>query len=194
MHAFDARRLVSVGASAGLFAALAAIALTTTLTARLLPPLDLGAPPISLVITPPPPQPAPPSPPRQPAQDAVIVAPAPPLATTTNTAVVDAVPTVVAASVPPTVQNPRWLRRPQDLERYYPRRAREMGRQGEVVLACLVSVEGALGCAVESETPAGWGFGEAALNIAADHRMAPATHDGRAVEARYRMVVPFRLR
>jgi protein TonB len=53
---------------------------------------------------------------------------------------------------------------------------------------------GALDCAVVSETPAGWGFGAAAVAIARDHRMAPATQDGRPVEGRYRMAVPFRLR
>jgi hypothetical protein len=44
-----------------------------------------------------------------------------------------------------------------------------------------------------SETPRGWGFGEAALAIAADHRMAPATRNGAPVEGRYTMRVPFEL-
>lgn len=193
MHAVDTRRLVSLGASVGLFGALALIALTTTLTARLLPPLDLGPPPIMTLVEQPPPPPPLLAPPREPAPDTAIVAEAPPQEVTVP-ATPAAIPTAVASTGPPMVLNPRWLRRPQDLGRYYPRRALEMGRQGEVVLDCLVNTAGALACAVESETPTGWGFGEAALNIAGDHRMAPATQEGRAVEARYRMVVPFRLR
>jgi protein TonB len=182
-----------LGASAGLLGALALAALTTGLTVRLLPPIDSGPPPITTLIEPPPASTASPAPPREIAPDAVIVADAPPLDVAAPE-MPSVIPSAAAPIGPPTIANPRWLRRPTDLGRYYPRRAREMGHQGEVVLACLVSAEGALACTVESESPAGWGFAAAALDIAADHRMAPATQDGRAIEARYRMVVPFQLR
>jgi hypothetical protein len=47
---------------------------------------------------------------------------------------------------------------------------------------------------VVSETPANWGFGEAALRISGDYQMVPATRGGVPVEARHRMVVPFQIR
>ncbi|MGE3249447.1 MAG: energy transducer TonB [Hyphomonadaceae bacterium] len=93
----------------------------------------------------------------------------------------------------PVITRPDWIERPANLAGYYPRRALELGREGVVELDCLVGLDGRLGCAIASETPAGQGFGAAALRIAQDHRMVPATRDGVAVEARYRMRVPFAL-
>lgn len=95
---------------------------------------------------------------------------------------------------PAEITNPRWLQRPRDLGAYYPRRAEARGVTGQVVLDCLVSTIGRLDCNVVSETPRSWGFGEAALAISRDHRMAPATEDGVAVQGRYRMRVPFEVR
>ena len=94
---------------------------------------------------------------------------------------------------PAEVTDPRWTRRPRDLSRFYPARARSAGIEGEVVLDCAVSAQGALNCAVARETPAGWGFGEAAQRIAREHRMVPASRAGQPVEARYRMRLPFQL-
>lgn len=92
------------------------------------------------------------------------------------------------------ITNPRWLRQPRDLARYYPARALARGETGSVLLNCRVDVGGALHCSVVSETPEGWGFGDAALRIAQDYRMVPAMRDGVAVEGRYRMRVPFEMR
>jgi protein TonB len=98
----------------------------------------------------------------------------------------------VTTSVGPAeITNPRWLQRPRDLGIYYPRRAEERGVTGEVVLNCLVSTTGGLDCDVVSETPANWGFAQAALRISRDHRMVPAMQDGTPVQGRYRMRVPF---
>lgn len=93
----------------------------------------------------------------------------------------------------PVITRPDWLERPANLARYYPARALALEREGVVTLDCIVGLDGRLACAVVSETPRAWGFGEAALRIAADHRMVPATLDGAPVEARYRMRVPFAL-
>ncbi|MGD9982058.1 MAG: TonB family protein [Hyphomonadaceae bacterium] len=95
---------------------------------------------------------------------------------------------------PPEITTPRWLRRPANLAAYYPQRAVGRSMEGEVVLDCRVLTTGDLNCTVASETPENWGFGQAALRIARDHRMAPAMRDGVPVEGRYRMRVPFELR
>lgn len=93
----------------------------------------------------------------------------------------------------PTIRQPQWRERPRDLARYYPQRALARGAEGWVVLDCIVGVTGALNCAVVSEAPEGWGFGEAALRIARDHNMVPAERDGVPIEGRYQMRVPFTL-
>ena len=111
----------------------------------------------------------------------------------------DAVPMLLAVETsglvpgPVVIADPQWARRPVDLERYYPRRAHQMGIQGEVVLDCLVTLTGSLQCAVVSEAPQNRGFADAALRISREHRMVPAMRDGGVVEARYRMRVPFRV-
>jgi protein TonB len=105
-------------------------------------------------------------------------------------------PIPVASQAEPEViviTRPDWLRRPTNLQIYYPNRARDRGVEGIVQLDCLVQVDGRLNCNLVSETPGGWQFGNAALRIARDHRMVPATRDGVPVEARYRMRVPFNL-
>ena len=94
---------------------------------------------------------------------------------------------------PPTITNAHWLQTPHELSRYYPMMALRRDIEGAVELDCLVTTSGALHCAVASETPANWGFGAAAIRIAQDYRMVPATREGAPIEARYRMRVPFRL-
>lgn len=89
------------------------------------------------------------------------------------------------------IDTPRWLTRPRNPERFYPREAFMQGIEGRVELACLVEVDGRLNCEVQSEAPAGHGFGEAALALAHAHTMAPAMLNGEPVRGRYRMVVPF---
>lgn len=111
---------------------------------------------------------------------------------TTPTVIVDPVGPISFGDPTPTIENPHWLQRPRDLQRYYPRRALNAGVQGMVVLNCTVATTGRLSCSVASENPTNWGFGDAALRIAADHRMEPATRDGVAVQGRYTMRVPFR--
>lgn len=96
-----------------------------------------------------------------------------------------------SAGPAPVITQPVWIQRPRNPARFYPRAAFIQGVEGEVVLDCDVEVNGRLQCEVTSETPAGHGFGDAALAIAAAHVMQPAMRDGAPVRARYRMIVPF---
>jgi TonB family protein len=76
---------------------------------------------------------------------------------------------------------PSWRRQPtpQDLLSVFPTKALSEGRPGKATIACFVSLEGALhDCAVASESPAGFGFGAAALALAPQLMFNPATHDG----------------
>ncbi len=100
-------------------------------------------------------------------------------------------PTPTAPREPVVITNPVWIERPRNPERFYPRQAFMQGVAGEVVLQCDVDMDGRMSCVVASETPAGQGFGEAALRIAAGHVMRPATENGAPTRGRYRMVVPF---
>jgi TonB family protein len=106
---------------------------------------------------------------------------------------IDAAPAVApsAPSEPQVITNPVWISRPRNPERFYPRDAFMQGVSGEVVLDCAVQITGRLECVVASETPADRGFGAAALQIAAQHVMQPATQNGAPVRGRYRMTVPF---
>jgi protein TonB len=187
-------RAASLSGSAAFLGLAIIAALTMSYTVvRELPPIDPG--PSVTIVTPEPPPPPPLEDPivRQAPLEptAPFVLPSlPPLIDTSAPRVETTQPVM---SGPVSIERPRWLERPRDLARYYPRRAIPREVEGEVLLDCLVTTVGALDCAVLSETPQNWGFGEAALRIARDHRMAPATRDGRPVEGRYRMRVPFEL-
>lgn len=187
-------RATSFMASAALLGVLMAAAVSVKVTLDALP--LIGPPPIPTVIERPElPKPPPPivreTPPEAPVEpqpfeaQPVLNSYAPP----TETALPFAPP-----AGPIEITNPRWLRRPANLAAYYPRRAIPREIEGEVVLDCRVLTTGDLSCSIVSESPANWGFGQAALRIARDHRMAPAMRDGVPVEGRYRMRVPFELR
>jgi TonB family protein len=66
----------------------------------------------------------------------------------------------------------------RDIERAYPKAAKERGIGGEARLRCLIQADGLLACSVISETPAGQGFGQAALRLMAERRARPATPAG----------------
>lgn len=85
----------------------------------------------------------------------------------------------------PVIRAPNWLARPgaREYARFYPDSAlrREVG--GQATLACSVSAAGTLsGCSVASETPAGEGFGKAALRLSPYFKMSPQTQDGQPVD------------
>jgi protein TonB len=192
-HALAARAS-SLGASVLLMGGVVLAALTMTYTVQ---ELESALPPRPVEMLEPPEPLAPPQrpvsrplPPLDAAPELSPLAPSEPIST-----IEPLLPYAgpVAPAGPVEITAPRWLQRPRDLARYYPRRAIERTIEGEVLLDCLVSTIGMLDCRVLSETPGGWGFAEAALRIAGDHRMAPAVAAGQAVEGRYRMRVPFEI-
>jgi len=71
---------------------------------------------------------------------------------------------------------PDWLEKPSadDLSRYYPDHAARHDISGRATIACAVRADGRLDrCEIRSETPAGEGFGQAALRISRKFRMIP---------------------
>jgi protein TonB len=82
------------------------------------------------------------------------------------------------------ITQPDWLRRPtgDDVQRYFPRKARKAGVEGRAVLTCSVTAEGLLAnCQVSDETPPDYGFGETARKLIPLFKMRPTTRDGVAV-------------
>ncbi len=83
---------------------------------------------------------------------------------------------------PSIVTRPQWLvtPTPEQFQDHYPRRAWREDVEGKATLQCRVGVDTLLhDCQVLEETPAGFGFGEAAVAMSAEMRMSPRTIDGR---------------
>lgn len=82
------------------------------------------------------------------------------------------------------IDKPDWVRKPtgDDLERFYPAKARAERVEGKVRLVCDVAVDGALkDCVTINESPKDYGFGEAALLLAPMFQMSPKRVDGEPV-------------
>ncbi len=85
----------------------------------------------------------------------------------------------------PVITSPSWIRKPgaKEFARFYPDRALRMEKAGSAILACRVTGAGAVvGCQLASETPASYGFGEAALKLAPYFQLSPPMRDGRPIE------------
>ena len=146
------------------------------------PPKPAASPPIRSPLTPPPT--TAPTAPLTPNPTAT--APTGPITTLTPTPPVTSPNGTGDIQAPPgVIRNPTWISKPTgaQMERAFPVRAMEAGIGGKVVVQCAVTVSGTLtGCSVASETPAGKGFGAAALRLSKYFRMSPRTIDGRPVE------------
>lgn len=82
------------------------------------------------------------------------------------------------------ITRPNWLKRPtaDDIAAVFPAEARRRGTDGRATIGCSVTVEGTLArCTVVEETPPGLGYGFAALALAPQFRMTPASQDGKPV-------------
>lgn len=105
------------------------------------------------------------------------------------------IPAVAAAQDPEFDTPPGWLKKPtmNDLVAVWPREAMLTGRGGKAVIGCAVSAEGTLyDCHVVEESPAGAGFGGAAVTVASQLLMKPAMKAGKPVRgAKVRIPVNF---
>lgn len=103
----------------------------------------------------------------------------------------------VRPPVMPTIVNPDWSSRPtaEDMERFYPERAKRLDQSGRATLQCRITAKGSVAdCSVLAEDPMGYGFGEAALKLSKLFRMKPKLQDGQAVEgAAVKIPIAFRI-
>ena len=95
-----------------------------------------------------------------------------------------------------TMNTPKIIAKPTDaqIKAAYPVRALSDQVEGGAVILCQVSDKGALeACRVDREAPGGYGFGQAAVDLAVDFKLTPAEIDGEPVPgAPVRISVPFR--
>ena len=85
---------------------------------------------------------------------------------------------------PSVITRPDWAEKPtgDDMERFYPEKAKTENRGGRATLTCVVTAEGTLvRCFISDETPKDYGFGQAALSLSKMFRMKPKTVDGKPV-------------
>lgn len=87
-----------------------------------------------------------------------------------------------------------WLKKPtqEQLFAVWPTEAGKKGVDGRAVIACEISLQGALfDCQVLAEKPEGMGFGVAAIMLTPQFLMKPATRDGKPVQSRVQIPINF---
>jgi TonB family protein len=90
-----------------------------------------------------------------------------------------------AAPAKAVITNPDWLERPsgEDMAELYPKLAARLDIEGRASLSCGVNAQGRLtDCTADAETPAGLGFGAAAMAMSKTFRMKPQTLNGQPVD------------
>lgn len=85
-----------------------------------------------------------------------------------------------ARTVKPVYADAVWRLRPdaETIERHYPLGAKAQNISGKVVLDCRVNMDGSIDCVIDSEGPAGWGFGAAAMEVARHFLLAEKAANG----------------
>lgn len=98
--------------------------------------------------------------------------------------------------IPHLVTRPVIVAKPtnEQIQAVYPVRALSDQVEGVAVIDCRVTLQGALyACQVYREEPSGYGFGQAALDLAGKITMKPAMVDGRPIAgAEAPIAIPFR--
>lgn len=108
--------------------------------------------------------------------------------------VVAALSAVEAHAQTPEIEHPVWIERPdpEAFRQSYPSQAAEQAVEGRATIECLVQLDTSTSCRVIAESPASWGFGDAALTISRTFRVEPARVDGQPVpDGRIRTTIRF---
>lgn len=103
------------------------------------------------------------------------------------------------ADQPPTtstepVTDVQWARQPRATADDFPARALEREISGSAVLSCTSRVDGSVAnCRVVSETPAGMGFGRAAIRVVQRAQLSPVSVDAMTRDQEFRVTMAFSL-
>lgn len=105
-------------------------------------------------------------------------------------------PQPAAGEPEPVSANPDWLLKPTYTDIYwaYPSRAVAEQVKGSATIQCEVSEQGAAeACSVISETPSGYGFGEAAISLTSKMLFKPRLECGKVMRGSIRIPIAFKL-
>jgi TonB family protein len=100
----------------------------------------------------------------------------------------------VPLSAGPNKDHPQWVKKPDEatLSQYYPVRAQFRNTDGRAVIECRVLADGKLSsCIVIEQTPADFGFGDAALSLAPHFQLSKYTPSGK-LTAGIKIRIPLR--